>query len=98
MRLSWTLVFAVLAAAVIGWRAPSFFWPNGETGKKEAPGLTWEQKEDFAEIIRYNSLLCAQVVEAQKREGRTYYIECETHPDKLARRGYYLDLATNKAR
>ena len=37
-------------------------------------------------------------IEARKRQAQTYYVECETHHDKLERKAYTLDLATNRAR
>ena len=66
--------------------------------RDESVRLSLDQQDKFAEIIRSRGLLCAKVIEARKRQAETYYVECETHADKLERKAYTLDLATNRAR
>lgn len=103
MRRYWAVAatFAVLVAG--------FLWlANGQLQARDAARadaarddpvrLTQDQQDQFAEIIRSRGLLCAKVIEARKRQAQTYYVECETHPDKLERKAYTLDLATNRAR
>lgn len=69
-----------------------------EKERDEFVRLSPDQQDKFSEIIRSRGLACAKVVEARKRQAETYYVECETHPDKLERKAYTLDLATNRAR
>lgn len=98
----------VVAAAFVALVAGFLLLANGrmqerdaaraEVARDEPVRLTQDQQDQFIEIIRSRGLLCAKVIEARKRQAQTYYVECETHPDKLERKAYTLDLATNRAR
>lgn len=103
MRRYWAVAAAFVAVvAVVLWLASERVRERDaareDAARDEPVRLTQDQQDQFSEIIRSRGLLCARVIEARKREAQTYYVECETHPDKLERKAYTLDLATNRAR
>lgn len=103
MRRYWAVAAAFVAVmAVFLWvgyqRMEQRDVARAEAGRDEPVRLTQDQQDQFSEIIRSRGLLCDRVIEARKRQAQTYYVECETHPDKLERKAYTLDLATNRAR
>lgn len=68
-------------------------------GATEAVSLSLEQRERFATLINMNGKLCANVMEARRRQdSNAYYVECEERRDSVARVGYDVDLKTGKVR